>query len=123
MTRWLLAFLFTQLVEVPIYMKGGRARFPEAFGASALTHPIVWFVIPWAWEATYRSFFAPHPSLQLSSLARYWIMVAIAETFAIVAEGFYMRWLGRPRPFLWSLVANMSSVTLGFTSRHLFGVP
>lgn len=43
---WLLAFLFTQAIEIPIYMRGLRVRVYEALGASAFTHPIVWFVIP-----------------------------------------------------------------------------
>src|SRR5262249_35014609 len=56
--EWIYAFLFTQAVEVPIYvfaLRGGPETPPQralakrvliAFGASALTHPIVWFVIP-----------------------------------------------------------------------------
>ena len=120
---WLSAFLFTQVVEIPIYVVAlGRAssagataplddlpsRLAAAFGASLVTHPIVWFVFP---------------RLPLGS---YEGMVAGAETFAIVAEGIYFAALGAMRirsAMLWSLGANLTSVTLGLLSRHFFGWP
>lgn len=112
--KWLWAYLFTQAVEVPVYILGPRARWDEAFMASALTHPVVWFGIPRLYTmATGAELIGAH----------YWIMVLIAETFAVVAEGFYMRHLGKKQPFLWSLAANAASVALGLTSRQLFGVP
>lgn len=103
---WLSAFLFTQCVEVPIYAKLAKTGWLPAFGASALTHPIVWFVIP-------RLF--PHS---------YWLMVAIAETFAVVTEALYLR-LGFDveRALLWSFLANAASAGLGLLSRTAFGWP
>jgi hypothetical protein len=105
-TPWLVAFVFTQLVEVPIYTVALRARPLAAFGASAVTHPIVWFVIfP----------FVPLPYLGL---------VVLAESFAVVAEAIYFRvLLGRRGVWLWSLVANAASFGTGLLSRWLFGVP
>lgn len=120
---WLLAFLFTQAVEIPIYVFGLRVRPYEAFGASALTHPIVWFVIPQLWERLYLAALAPHPSLRLAHMPRYWVMVVIAETFAVLAEAAYFRLLGKDKALRWSFGANMASVTLGFTCRALFGFP
>lgn len=121
--RWLLAFAFTQAVECPIYAsalrdrtRGGEttwplgARLAGAFGASALTHPVVWFVIPWLWE-------------QLGWLGGYWGMVAAAEAFAWGAEGLYLRALALRSPFAWSLVANAASFGLGLLSRSIFGLP
>lgn len=119
---WLWAFLFTQAVEVPIYVAlmrrapGPRATPPQhieeqialGFWASAITHPIVWFVIP-----------------QIPS-ASYWTMVVRAEGFAVVVEGLYLysiRAFGLRRAMLFSLIANMASVGLGFTSRALFDWP
>jgi hypothetical protein len=121
--RWLWAFLFTQAVEVPIYVFGLRARPIEALGASALTHPIVWFVIPPLFEWIYLALLAPHPSLRLAPEPRYWTMVVLAEAFAIGAETLYMRAFDRENALRWSLAANLASVTLGLISRSLFGFP
>ena len=98
MLSWLWAFALTQLIEVPIYVLAMRKHLPlarclaVAFGASALPHPIVWFVIPRIW-----------------SLPTYWGMVVFAEVFAVVAEALYLRWCRIPRPWLWARVANVTS--------------
>jgi hypothetical protein len=103
---WLAAFVFTQLVEIPIYAVALRARLPVAFGASAITHPIVWFVI--------------FPFVPLPYLGR----IVLAESFAVVAEAMYFRLLlGRPRVWPWALAANAASFGTGLLSRWLFGVP
>jgi hypothetical protein len=120
---WLSAFLFTQAVEIPIYValirREGRRGSPPverglagpvalAFGASAVTHPIVWFVIP---QIAYDS---------------YWDMVARAELFAVGVEGLYLyafQLAGLRRAFGWSLLANASSFGLGLSSRAIFGWP
>jgi hypothetical protein len=120
---WLLAFLFTQAIEIPIYMRGLRVRVYEAFGASAFTHPIVWFVIPPLCDWLYFTLMAPHPALRIEEEARYWAMVVVAEMFAIVGEAFYFKWLRKKNTWRWSLAANLTSVTLGMISRELFGVP
>jgi hypothetical protein len=104
---WLRAFLFTQLIEVPIYVRGLRCSPWVAFGASALTHPIVWF-----------GFFSPRWQ------AGYTTKLVAAESFAWLAEAAYFR-LGfrRPRAWFWSLAANGASLGLGLLSRRLFGGP
>ena len=109
--KWLEAFLFTQAVEIPIWVyallraarRDGVGKRPPvvsalliAFGASAITHPVVWFGFP-----------------LLSRYIGYWPMVACAETFAVVVEGFYMRAEGMRRAHLWSLLANGASFGLG----------
>lgn len=126
---WLSAFLFTQAVEIPIYvlairraLRDGHAERPRrlplqialAFGASAVTHPIVWFVIP----RLAPSFSDPG--------AAYLEYVVRAEAFALVVEAFYFHSfhvVRMPRAFAWSLLANGLSAGAGFLSRSLFGWP
>lgn len=120
---WFWAFLFTQIVEVPIYMRGLRARFHEALGASSLTHPIVWFVIPQAGDWFYLHVLEQRFSIWLTASTRYAIMVAFAEVFAVVAEALYFRVIGLEKPWRWSLIANMASFGLGMLSRYYLGFP
>lgn len=100
---WLKAFFVTQLFEVPVYWYATRSV-RIAFLASAMTHPLVWFVFP----------LLPLP---------YWVMVALAETFAVTAEGVWLHVNGLPkaRAFLWSLAANATSVTFGLIIRATTG--
>jgi hypothetical protein len=104
---WLSAFLFTQLVEMPIYRRGLGVSWLAAFGASALTHPIVWFVIfhdAVRWDYTTKA--------------------VAAELFAWLAEAAYFRFcFGRKKALVWALLANAASVALGLISRALFGAP
>lgn len=128
MTAWLAAFVFTQCVEMPLYARAlgraRRARWLLAFGASAITHPVVWFVMPGAWEALYLRAIDAHPAWVIASPGwRYASLVALAETFAVLVEAVYLRLLGVKRAFVWSLGANAASVTLGLVSRAVFGWP
>jgi hypothetical protein len=103
---WLYAFLFTQMVEIPIYAVGLRVSLLAAFGASAITHPVLWFVL--------------FPHLHLSYL---WLVV-VGESFAVLVEAAYFAFVfRRRRALLWSLLANASSLGLGLLSRFLFGMP
>ena len=122
---WAHAFLFTQAVEVPVYVlamrhaqRAGWSERPRrlgyqvllAFAASAITHPMVWYLIPNVVDP-YRA---------------YYEYVLIAETFAVVVEAFWfyschVAWLGRS--FVWALLANALSAGLGEASRSLFRWP
>ena len=103
---WLIAFAFTQMVEVPIYSVGLRVGVLPAFGASAITHPILWFVI--------------FPYLPLSY---FWLLV-LGESFALLVEAAYFAFAFRlRRALLWSALANGASFGTGMLSRWLFGVP
>ena len=122
---WLGAFFFTQMVEVPLWTLALRrdrtgslyrgSRTPErwpiwaciavGFGASAITHPFVWFVFPR---------YAP---------GGYVAMVLQAEAFAVMVEAAYTELLGLRRSISWSLLINGSSALLGLLSRWLFGWP
>lgn len=106
MTRWLLAFVFTQAVEVPIYLRAGAGG-RTAFLASTWTHPVVWFGFP---------------LLQGLGLG-YWGMVLAAEVFAVGIEALWLRVNGVRRALVWSLVANAASALTGLLLRALFGVP
>jgi hypothetical protein len=119
MSAWLLAFAFTQLIEVPIYTRALLERLPErepvfqrwpaalavAFGASALTHPIVWFVMPELIPGSWLT------------------MVIVAELFAIAAEAVWMRAFGLRFSLAWAAFANAASLTIGLLLRQTLGWP
>jgi hypothetical protein len=103
---WFWAFLFTQMVEVPIYSVSLRVGLLPALGASAITHPLLWFVI------------FPHLALPYG-----WRLV-VGEVFAFGVEAAYFSLLfRRRRAWLWSAVANAASFGTGMLSRSLFGMP
>lgn len=82
------------------------ARLAIAFGASALTHPVVWFVIPRVWSGS-----------------SYLAMVVVAEAFAWLAEALWLARFRVPRALVWSFAANAASVAVGLTLRELTGWP
>ena len=101
---WAVAFFFTQLFELPVYFYATRS-WRIGFFASAMTHPMVWFVFP-----------------RLTELGLGWTpMVLLAEAFAVVAEGLWLRANQVKHPFLWSLAANGFSVCAGLALRHFTG--
>ncbi|WP_146657892.1 hypothetical protein [Enhygromyxa salina] len=119
MSAWLLAFAFTQLIEVPIYIRALLERLPErepvckrwpaalaiAFGASAVTHPIVWFVMPKLIPGSWLT------------------MVIVAELFAITVEAAWLRGFGLQRSLAWAAFANSASVAIGLLLRQTLGWP
>ncbi|MBK8255304.1 MAG: hypothetical protein IPK82_21930 [Polyangiaceae bacterium] len=126
---WFAAFVFTQVIEIPVYtlairhaVKTGHATGPRtirmqiaaAFGASAITHPAVWYLIP----LLPSSFNNPYHSW-LEYLVR-------AELFAFVVEAVYFSMLDTfslRRAFFWSFVANALSAGIGQLSRAYFHWP
>ncbi len=103
---WLIAFVFTELVEVPIYSVGLRVGILPALGASAITHPLLWFV------------FFPHVDLS------YRAKLVSSELLVFLVEAAYFAFLfRRKRALLWSALANGASLGLGMLSRSLFGIP
>lgn len=96
---WLTAFLITQAIEAPICWWAARSlptwqRATYALGASAITHPILWFCLPW-------------------DTVSYGHLVVAGESFVVIVEGLWGRLWGVPRPWLISLIANAASVILG----------
>jgi hypothetical protein len=108
--HWLGAFLMTQGIEAPLYMRFGGLRFGPALLPSLLTHPVVWF-----------AFF--HPAVPLSWFEK----LVAAETFACLAEAVVLRLLCPKRPLghalLLSLLVNGASLGAGLLSTRLFGFP
>jgi hypothetical protein len=82
------------------------ARALIAFGASALTHPVVWFIIPRFWLG--HSFVA---------------MIVASEVFAVVVEAAWLARFGVARALAWSVGANAASVIAGLAVRGIFGWP
>ena len=105
MLRWLVAFAFTQIAEIPVWRRVTGCTTLEAFGASALTHPMVWtLAVLGAWEGSWAA------------------RAAVGETYAVVAEAIYMGLVvGRPRALAGSLAANGASFVLGLVAYRLFG--
>lgn len=106
-SAWLLAYLGTQLVEVPLYLRATGNRWAVSWLASTWTHPVVWFLfpklIPLHWG--------------------YWGMVAAAETFALLVEAGWLAFCGLRSALVWSLGANGASLVLGLISRQTLGFP
>ena len=100
---WSGAFLLTQLIEVPIYLRAARLlpllkRATYAFGASTITHPIIWFCLPW-------------------ETMSYAMLLIVAEGFAFGTEGLWGQCWRVPRPWLTSLAANATSLAAGMILR------
>lgn len=110
LTAWLRAFVVTELVEAPIYRYGYGARWSHAFGASAITHPIVWFV-----------FFGP---IGEQITATYETRLVLAELFAWLVEAAFLRMVSQHEHALaWAFTANAASVAVGWALREAFGFP
>jgi hypothetical protein len=113
---WAKAFLFTQVVEIPFYMWAFKRSRPElrwyvslllAFGASAITHPFVWFFFPYFSMGRDASF--------------YWnVVVPLAEAFAVGVEALYLWKLQVKNPLAWAFLANGASFGIGLLSRDVF---
>jgi hypothetical protein len=106
---WPIAFALTQLLEMPVYWWGTRnsdlspgMRLAVGFGASALTHPFVWFVFPVLMVYSYGLFFV------------------VAESFAFIAEALYLRAFGVANPWRLALAANAFSATIGLLLQALW---
>ncbi len=100
--QWLAAFALTQAFEVPVYalaLSGAhRSRaevFMVAFGASALTHPVVWFVMPWL---------VGEPL---------WLSIALSEVFAVGVEAAWLAAWKLRAPLRTALIANATSFLVG----------
>jgi hypothetical protein len=111
--RWLVAFIFTELVEIPIYRRFFGVGTLNAFGASAITHPVVWLVFLYFGRL-----------LGFSYLSR----AVSGELFAWLVEAAYFFVLVRPRirfsrALVGSLLANGVSLGLGILAYELFHWP
>jgi hypothetical protein len=125
---WFWAFVFTQAIEVPIYVialgrrvdpRSGEPLAPESlrwrigfgFLASMATHPYVWFVIaPLMYSRLWTEVVIRWPALEDWHYPLYFV---IAEVFAVVAEALLLRALRVPRALWWALAANATSSGIG----------
>ncbi len=106
--HWAVAFAFTEIVEIPIYRRVLDARFFEAFGASAITHPLLWFV------------FVPLVRGHLS----YATYAALGEALVVLVEAAWFALVfKRKRALVASLAANGTSFLLGLVANAIFGWP
>ena len=104
----MVAFAFTEIIEVPIYRRMLGSGVFEALGASTITHPLLWFV------------FVP----AMRPLVSYEAYAAIGETLVVLVEAIYFRLIfQRKRALAASLVANGASYFLGLVAHTLFGWP
>ena len=103
--EWASAFVFTQVIEVPIYRRVLGCGLLRAAGASVLTHPLIWLLFPRA-------------------PGQYVVAAVIAELFAWLAEAVYFtRPYGIRRALRASALANGASLVISMLSRALFGLP
>lgn len=105
MNEWYSAFLVTQAVEVPLYWLFARALRPSAqatyaIGASTITHPIIWFCLPW-------------------QSGDYLTVFIIAESFAVLVEALWGRLWQITHYWRAALVANISSIGVGLAIREI----
>jgi len=110
---WLVSFLFTLVVEVPIFAWIGKKNVPLWRGAIAgaagtcLTHPLLWFVWPRIMHFSYTGYIVSGE-----------LIVAAIESFTFFA-------LARPIPLsraaAASLIANGTSYGLGVVLQS-FGI-
>lgn len=113
MLGWFYAFAFTQVVEVPVYLRALDERDPlwlrvaKAFSLSLVTHPFVWFAFP----------ALPFPN--------WTVQLVVSEAFAVLVEAGMLVAFGldKRKALLFALFANALSLGLGLASRELFGVP
>jgi hypothetical protein len=129
---WLEAFALTQLVEVPVYvwllradgLGAGWRRWLWGFGASAWTHPAVWFVFPPVVFGL-RAWVIDGPG---DDAVGYGWMLGVAEAFAVLGEMAYWRVVSAGRlawrdALRWALLANGASVLVGVLTRWLVDWP
>ncbi len=123
LTPWLAAFTLTQAIEMPIYLaKPLRRRVAVAFGASALTHPIVWWVLPVLWLRVGLPSWTRGDllALQPAAVVAWAAFILYVEGFAVIVEGLYFKLLGVRHPFRWSFIANLASYSVGALLSLLF---
>lgn len=101
---WPAAFALTLAIELPIVWRGTRdQRLPPArrlaagIGASALTHPALWFVL----------------SPLLSPALGYWGFLALGEALVVAVEALWFWGWSLSRPLRLSLLANAASAAVG----------
>ena len=104
---WFVGYLFTQAIEVPLYLRITDGRWSVSLLASTLTHPIVWVLFPALCPLSWG----------------YWGMVAAAECFAVAGEAAWLKFHGVETALKWAALVNAASATAGLLLRATFDVP
>lgn len=130
---WAALFFFTQAVEIPLYVRVLRRNLvPEpsivraaaiGFGATAITHPVVTFVIPRLTAGMFDWMAQRGMSVVWSGAFRWIVLAACCEGFAVGVEAIYLRAFRLRRSLLWSLAVNLASASLGLCCSLVFGWP
>lgn len=122
--HWLLAFAITQIIEVPIYYCFCvPKRFWVAFGASAITHPLLWGFVPDLWQNHGWTVVQMAGGWLDSPRAQDIFVTTEAELAIVVIEGLWFHALGAKNPFLWSLIGNSASCGFGLFLQATIGWP
>src|SRR4051812_34721734 len=113
LAAWALIFLFTQAVEVPLYVLVLRKNLSPkpsilraaaiGFGATAITHPVVTFVIPRVTAAIFEWMAQRGMSVVWSGAFRWVVLAVCCEGFAVGVEAVYLMAFKLRRALLWSL--------------------
>lgn len=133
LAAWAAIFLFTQAVEMPLYVLVLRRNLsPEpsiaraaaiGFGATAITHPVVTFMIPRVTAALFEWMAARGMTVVWNGAFRWLVLAVCCEGFAVGVEAIYLRAFKLRRALLWSLAINFASASLGLCCSLLFGWP
>lgn len=108
LTSWAVSFGFTLLVEVPVgaWRLGDLPRrrvLAALVAATTLTHPVLWWVLPWAFDD-------------------YWTFVVVGEVAVVLVEAVFLRF-AVPAPardaLSASLWANGASYLAGILLRSV----
>jgi hypothetical protein len=107
---WVRAFVFTQIVEVPVYLALAKTRVWKAFSLTLVTHPLLWFVY-WKLVTLPRS-----------------EKTLLGELGVLAVESAMLFAYERPRLPWWkatavAFAANAASYLAGEATRALWGFP
>lgn len=128
---WLTAFALTQLIEAPIYRyfclppapnSPTRGWWP-ALLPSAVTHPLLWFVVPTWWRTFGPSMMAVAPKWLQSPDREDALVIHTAEVLIWLAEAGVLRLSGGQQTLRWALAGNAASYGFGLLLSATIGWP
>jgi hypothetical protein len=93
------------------------------FGATAITHPVVTFVIPGLTAGLFAWMAQRGMSLAWSGAFRWAALAVCCEGFAVGVEAIYLRAFRLRRALLWSLAVNFASASVGLCCSLVLGWP
>ncbi len=119
MMHWLLAFVLTEVVEAPLYLRATREwsdlrrRWLVALGASAITHPPGWWLVSMTASDTAQLTATWFDGERWSWWLGYVLAHAVVEALILLVEALFLRRCGVSSPFQWALLANLASTGAG----------